>query len=422
MIDPKMKKRMTILLVVLAVLFGGILLFNLVKGIMMKRFFAQFQSPTMAVSSVKAVQKNWRPQLAAVGNFVAINGVEVNAQVSGNVTAIHFTSGDFVEKNNLLLDIDDSIEQATLKANQADLDLQKVNYQRQIDLLKRSATATSSVDESKAKLLEAQANVEKTQALIHQKHIVAPFTGRLGIRQINLGQYILPGQTSIVSLQSLDPIFLDFYIPEQWVERVQLNQTIHFSVEQNPNILFEGKITAINSKIDTNTHTMHVQASLANCPVAALQDPFHSPLVTAKKHPLSDQTIVSCNSALNEKNKTVQFNFVPGMFAAIEIEQPSIPDVILLPSTAISYTLYGNSVFIIEKEHNKDTQQDVLKVRRVFVTTGKQQGNFTQILTGVKAGQLVVSSGELKLQDGMSVTINNDVPLPDIKNPDQLGQ
>ncbi|HBI21409.1 MAG TPA: efflux transporter periplasmic adaptor subunit [Legionella sp.] len=414
-----MRKRMTLMVIALFIVFGGIIAFNLFKSFMIKRYFAHYQSPSVTVSSVMAVKKNWEPRIAAVGNFVAMNGVDVNSQASGNVVAIHFTSGQSIEKDQPLIDIDDTVDQATLKFNQAELALQTLNYKRQTDLLKRNATSGSSVDEAHAKLLEAQANVEKTQALIQQKHIKAPFSGQIGIRQIDLGQYIMTGQTPIVALQSMDPIFLEFYLPEQLLGRLHINQPLTFSVEQNARLRFNGVITAINAKIDTNTHTIKVQATLPNCPTEALKDPSTSNIVNVKNQ------LVSCNSALNAKNKVTRFNFMPGMFASIEVNQPAIPNVVVLPSTAISYTLYGDSVFVIEKDTSTpsdDKNGDILRVKRVFIRTGEQQGNDTQILEGIQAGQQVVSSGELKLQDGTRVTINNDVQLNSVSNTDQLGQ
>ncbi len=399
--DPLLRKRMTIMVIALLVVFGGIIAFNLFKSFMIKRYFAHFEPPYVTVSSVTAVKKNWEPRIAAVGNFVAMNGVDVNSQASGNVVAIHFTSGESIEKDQPLIDIDDSVDQATLKFNQAELALQTLNYKRQTDLLKRNATSGSSVDEAKAKLVEAAANVEKTQALIQQKHIKAPFSGQIGISQIDLGQYIMTGQTPIVALQSMDPIFLEFYLPEQLLGRLHINQPLTFSVEQNKHLRFNATITAINSKIDTNTHTIKVQATLPNCPTDSLN--------VKNQH-------ASCSSALNTKNKVTRFNFMPGMFASIEVNQPPIPNVVVLPSTAISYSLYGDSVFVIEKDG------EILRVKRVFVRTGEQQGNVTQILKGIQAGQEVVASGELKLQDGTRVTINNDVQLNSIINSDQLGQ
>ena len=419
-----MKKRMTTTAITLLIVFGGIIAFNLIKSFMMSRFFAHFTPPAVTVSSVKAVKRKWEPHINTVGNFVAINGVEVNSQAAGNVVAIHFNSGQYVEENKPLIDIDDSIDQATLKSNQSEQALQDLNYKRQTDLIKRGATSGSSVDEARAKLLQAQAAVEKTTAMIRQKHITAPFSGQLGIRLVNIGQYITPGQTAIASLQSMDPLYLQFYVPEQLYKHLHINQGITFSIEQNPNLIFEGKITAINSKVDSSTHNIQVQATLPNCPESAINDPAHSNLIKLKKLPYDGRTFVSCSTETNVKNKIVKFNFIPGMFAAIDIEQPAIPDVIVLPTTSISYSLYGNSVYIIEKnkDSNDKNNKDALFVKRVFVSTGDQEGNYTIIKQGVKEGQLVVSSGELKLQDGTRVVINNDVKLNDIENPDQLGE
>lgn len=407
----RMKKRMTIMIIVLAVIFGGIIVFNLIKSIMIKHFFANYEPPAVSISAVTAVRKNWHPHIDAVGNFVAMNGVDVNSETSGKVVTIHFESGQYLQKNQSLIDIDDTVEQATLKFNKADLILKELNFKRQNDLFKRGATASSTVDEATANLAQARANVEKIEAQIKQKHITAPFSGRVGIRQVNLGQYVTPGQTTIVTLQSMDPLFLEFYLPEQMLPHLHINQKIQFSVEASPNSLFEGKITAINAKVDPNTHNIWVQATVPNCPAKG-------------SHP-SSKHLVKCNSSLNEKNKLTEFTFIPGMFASLSVEEPLMKNVIVLPSTAISYSLYGNSVFLIEKdkEGKKDDKgNDILRVKRVFITTGEQQGNNTIIMQGIKEGQRVVSSGELKLQNNTRVVINNNVELAEIKDPDLLGQ
>lgn len=417
-VGTNMKKRMTIMLLALAIVFGGLIAYNLIKELLIKRFFSHFEPPAVTVSSVVAKKRDWNPYIHSVGSFVAINGVNVNSQAPGNVVAIHFHSGQFAEANQPLIDIDDSIDQAVQKSNQAELTLQQINFQRQTDLFKRGASAISSLDAARAKLLQAQAAVEKTEAAIKQKHIKTPFAGQLGIRQIDLGQYIMQGQTSIVSLQSMDPLYLKFYLPEQLLHLLHINQVIYFSVEQNPDLLFEGKISAINSKVDTKSHNVQVQATLANCPADAMKDPSHSLLIKLTKRAADGKTVVHCDSKLNEKNKIEHFNFIPGMFADIEVEQPVINNSIVLPTTSISYSLYGNSIYIIEKDSK---QKDALVVKRVFVSTGDQQGNYTIIKSGVKEGQLVVHSGELKLQNGTRVTINNQVELKD-DDPSSLSQ
>ncbi|KTD48716.1 RND efflux membrane fusion protein, acriflavin resistance protein E [Legionella rubrilucens] len=420
-----MKKRMTIMITALVIVFGGIVAFNLFKNFMIKRFFATYEPPAVSVSSVTAVKREWRPTLPAVGNFVATNGVEVNSEASGNVVKIHFESGQYVSEGSKLIDIDDSVDQATLKFNKAQLALRQLSYQRQVDLNKKGAAPVSNVDEAKANLEQSEADVEKTEAQIRQKHITAPFAGKLGIRQVNLGQYITPGQTSIVTLQSLDPLYLQFYLPEQYYKRLHINQGIEFNVEEFEGLAFQAKITAINAKVDPNTHNVLVQATLPNCPSEALSDLKKTTLVKTSKDIDTGKTIVTCSTKDNLKNHISHFVFIPGMFASIAVEQPAISEVIVLPSTAISYSLYGHSVYLIEKgsKGEKDENgKDKLYVKRVFVKTGEQSGNFTVINSGVKAGDIVVSSGELKLQNGTRVVINNSVKLNAVSNPDTMGQ
>lgn len=416
---------MIVMGIALLVVFGGIIAFNLIKAFMIKRFFASYTPPAVTVSSAVAQKVDWQPTLNAIGNFVAINGVEVNSEASGNVVKISFESGQYVAKDEPLIVIDDSVDQALLKFNQSDLILKELDYKRQTDLYKRGATPSSSVDAANANLQQAQAKVEQIQAQIKQKHIGAPFEGRLGIRQVNLGQYISPGQTSIVTLQSMDPLYLEFYLPEQLYKQIHPNQTVTFSIEEYPNYLFEGKLTAINSRIDLNTHNVLIHATLPNCPVESMANPEKSPLVKTRKEIRGSKTILTCDEQMNLKNKIKDFVFIPGMFAAIELEQEVQKNTIIVPSTAISYSLYGNSIYIIEKDKSgkkNDDGSDILTVNRVFVTTGEQQGNYTVIKKGIKEGQLVVSTGDLKLQNGTPVAINNSVPLNEIPDPDNLGQ
>ena len=417
-------KRLKKMLIALLIVFGGIIGFNLFKQFMIYRFFSHYEPAPVTISAVNAIKRAWRPEIDAVGHFTASHGVEVNAQVSGNVVKIHFESGQYIEADKPLIDIDDTVEQAMLKFYQAQLTLQELNYQRMLNLYKRNAASVSTVDEAKATLDQAQSNVEKTEAQIHFKHITAPFSGRLGIRQANLGQYISPGQTPIVTLQAQDPLYLEFSLPEQLTKRLFVGQSLKFQVEGFAKVSFAAKINAINSRIDPKTHTIQVQATLANCPTAALQNPKQSPLITFKEDPETHQTLVSCSTEVNQKNHLIDFIFIPGMFASIQVEEPATEKVIVLPSTAISYSLYGNSVFVIEKDKDgkkDENDHDVLRARRIFISTGEQQGNDTLITQGIKEGQLVASSGELKLQNDTRVTIDNSIPLSAANSPDTLG-
>lgn len=420
-----MKTRMTVMIIILVIIFGGLIAKNYVGEFFLNRFFANYQPPAVTISSVTAKAIDWHPRIPAVGNFLAINGVDVNAQASGNVVKIHFDSGEYVKKDAPLIDIDDSVDQAKLKNNQSQLILKDISYKRQADLFKRGATSISNVDEAKANLEQAEANVEQIQAEIKQKHITAPFSGQLGIRQVNLGQYITPGQTAIVTLQSLDPLFLEFYLPEQLRKKLRINQELRFTIEAYPDFLFNGKISALNAKVDPNTHNLLIQATLPNCPAEALNNPLSSNLVRAKAIKGTKKINIICDSALNEKNNIQHFAFIPGMFSSIAVELPPVPGVVVLPSTAISYSLYGNSVFVIEKAKSAEKKaegKEPLVARRVFVETGEQEGNYTVIKRGVSAGQEVVSSGELKLQNDTPVVINNSIKLDETIDAEQLGQ
>ena len=420
----RQNKRLKIMLIGLLVVFGGIIAFNLFKQFMIYRFFLHYEPAPVTISTVTATKRAWRPEIDAVGHFSASHGVEVNAQASGNVVKIHFESGEYIEAGQPLIDIDDTVEQAMLKFYQAQLTLQKLNYQRMVDLLKHNAASVSTVDEAKANLDQALSNVEKTEAQVNYKHITAPFSGRLGIRQANLGQFITPGQTPIVTLQAQDPLYLEFYLPEQLNKRLFVGQNLKFQVEGFPKVSFSAKINAINSKVDPKTHNIEVQATLANCPTAALENPEKSPYIKVKKEAETSRTVVYCDSAVNKKNHLSQFIFIPGMFASINVEEPTTEKVITLPSTAISYSLYGNSVYVIEKDKDgkkDDNGKDVLRARRIFVNTGEQQGNDTIITAGIKEGQIVASSGELKLQNDTRVNIDNSIPLSAVNSPDTVG-
>lgn len=397
-------------IIALSIVFGGLIVFNLGKKIFFHFFFASYQPPAVTVSTTTVTTKTWRPEIHTVGLFKAVKGVEISSQAAGKITAIHFESGQHIEQDQLLIDIDDSVEQANLKANQAELALQTVNYQRQKDLQTKHATADVNVDEAEARLLEARAKVEETEALIRQKHIRSPFAGQLGLRQINLGEYVTPGNTTIVTLQALDPLFVEFYLPEQRLTDVTVGQTIIAALPQYPDTFFKGTITAINAKADDETHNIKVQATFPNCSRKSLIEPKKSPELMIETLPNSETSYIQCNTEINIEKHISSYAFIPGMFASIIITRAPEEQTLVLPSTAISYSLYGNSVFIIEKVKDKKDNEKLV-VKQVFVKTGESQNNETVILEGLQKGQQVVSSGELKLQNGTHVAINNDIQL-----------
>ena len=415
-----MNKRTKTLAIIVGVVFGGVILFNIAKKIIVSYLFATYVPPAVSVSSVTVKEESWHPFITTIGTFVAKNGTNVTSQSPGQITKIHFKSGQQIHAGQALVDLNDTVEQADLKLNESDLKLQRSEYNRQKQLHQQNATSSSNLDQAENRFLQAEARVEKIKALIQQKHISAPFTGRLGIRKVNLGQYLKPGETGIVSLQSLDPIFIKFSVPEQMLNKIYLNQIINFKVEQYPGIIFKGKIHAINSQSDSATHNIEVQARVSNCPATELKYPSKSPLITTKTASSTNEKIIDCSSKINHASNIERFAFVPGMFADIKIMQPVVKNNLVIPSTAISYSMYGDAVFVIEKDQLKN--QEILRVKKVFVKLGAEQGNLTAIKQGLKAGQMVVSSGEFKLEDGTQVTINNDVKLPSLENTNKLGR
>lgn len=402
-----MKKRMSKMLIALVLVFGGLIGFNLYKQYKIKEFFKTFKMPPATISTVIAKTQDWQPMIDAVGNFGAVNGVEVNTQQPGLVTNIFFKSGEFVHKGQLLLEIEKSIDEQTLAEAKANFALAEADYKRQLALYKNSATPTSTLDSANSNMLKTQAAVNKIQAVIDQKNIRAPFDGKLGLRNVDVGQFISPGTTNLVTLQSQDPLFLRFYLPEHFLSYLDPGQEIHFQVDNYPNYNFKGTIQALNSKVDTATHNILVQANIANCPRSVTP---------------SDTGITECNSEANQKNNVQTFAFIPGMFANIQVMLPLQKNMLVLPRTAISFSLYGNSVYVVRKVDDPISKQSSLKVFQTFVKTGEERGNEVVVLKGIKPGDEVVNSGQVKLQNGTDVIINNEVQLDLSTNIKSLGQ
>lgn len=409
-----MKKRMTIMVIALVVVFGGLVGFNLFKKYMIAKYFEHFKMPPVSISTTTAVKTRWQPTLKAVGNFTAANGVDVNSQQAGNITKINFKSGEYVNEGQLLIELDDSIDQANLEKAQATLQLAKLDYQRQKALYGKAATSTSAVDTAKANLEQAKAAAAQIKAVIDQKHIRAPFAGKLGVRLVNLGQYVSPGTTKLVTLQSQNPLFLQFYLPEQYLKQLYVGQPIVFQVEGYPTA-FKAKIQAINSKIDSATHNVLVQAIVNNCTQHALKKRS----THAEEHALGMPVQVCKTTPMKPDDL---FIFMPGMFATLHVLLPAQKDVIVLPRSAISYSLYGNSVYVVRSVKDEKTSQTSLKAYQQFVKTGDERGTQVVILKGVKEGDQVVNAGQLKLSNGADVVVNNQVKLDAVQDVVSLGQ
>jgi membrane fusion protein (multidrug efflux system) len=367
---PQMKKMLLVTGIILGIVFG---IYG-VKKLLFSYFISHYEPPAVTISESIATDKTWQSYLTTVGTLTAVNGTDVSSEASGIVSEIRFESGQAVQKGDVLVLLDTSVEQAQLKNDQAASKLAQMNYDRYKTLLKKNVLAQSDFDTAFAKLEEAQANMQATQAKIQQKTVTAPFSGKIGIRLINIGQYLSAG-TAMVTLQSLDPLYVQFNLPEQYLSELYLQQPVELTINNNGTNKkpINGTITAVNSKVDQATRNVLVQATIPN------QDT----------------------------------RLYPGMFAQVKILLRTSKNVITLPQTAISYSLHGDSVFIIEPD-KKETEKDgspILHVKREYVKVGERRGGEVAILDGIKKGDRVVTSGQLKLQNGTHVVIDNSVEL-----------
>ena len=322
--------------------------------------------PPMVIAATEVKQENWQPTLQSVGSLVATNGINVSTEVNGIVSEIIFTSGQPVEKGQILIKLDDSVDMAALEALRAERKLSEIKFTRAKDLLKKRVVSKSEYDEAEASFDAATARVKQQEAVIKRKVIRAPFAGLAGIRQVNLGQYVEAGNP-IVSLQALDPIFVDYTLPERYLTRVKPGQVVNVELDAIPGQIFSGQVSAVNSGVDTGTRTLKVRATLAN----------------------TDGVMR------------------PGMFAEVQTITGEPQPVLTVPRTAISFNTYGNFVFVINKN-----EQGMLVVKRQPIETGEVREGRVEV-KGLEAATQVVRAGLVKLRDGVPVKIDNQVKLDD---------
>ena len=374
-----MFRRMAIMLVLVGAAFAAIFGFQAFKARMIQKAIAGLRNPPQTVSTITAATQPWQQRLEAVGSARAEKGAELSAQVSGIVKAIHFQSGAKVEKGTLLVELEAADDIAHLEALKAMEALAQLNYDRSSQLLKTDAVSKQTADTDLATLKSNQAQVAQQQALVGYKSITAPFSGRLGIRQVDLGQYIAPG-TPIVTLQQLDPIFVDFYLPQQSLAEIKVGQAVTAKVDTYPDLKFTGKILAINPLVDTASRNVQVRATFSN----------------------PDEKLL------------------PGMFATVDIDVGAPQHYVTLPKTAIYYNSYGDIAYVVKEEGEKGRQTGGEKqyvAQQVFVKTGDTRGDQVAVLTGVEPGDVVVSAGQNKLHNGSPVKIDNKISVPFSANP-----
>ena len=371
-----MKRAFAFILVLLLLggLIGGVSWFQFVfKPQMIKGFIAKMAPPASTVAVVEAKTETWVPRVTAIGTFKPVQGIDVAPQVGGLVMSIAFESGQEVAKGAPLIQIDASTEEADLKSGQATMKNADLSLTRQQQLISGGNTSKATVDQAQATRDTAAASVDRAKAIIAQKSITAPFAGRLGIRTVDVGQYVSPG-TSLVTLTQLDPIYVDFPLPEQQLPTIKSGQPVEIRVD-GQNDTFMGKVSTIDARVSADTRSVTVRAEIPNA------------------------------------NKSL----LPGMFANVAVLSGAPRDVVTVPKTSVSFSLYGDSAYVVVPAPPKadagsaqaaEPGKEDLIVERRFLKTGETRGDRIAVLEGLKPGERVVSEGQIKLQPNAHVVID----------------
>ena len=364
-----LRRRMIVMLVSVFVLLGLLVGFNTLKTTLITYFISSAGLPPATVSTMSAEEEEWQPTLSSVGNIRAFRGVDLSAETGGAVLNVFVKSGMDVKKGDLLIQLNDAADIAQLNSFKAMADLAKVINERDKQQLAIQAISKNVFDTSAADAKSKAAQVEQQAALVAKKSIKAPFSGRVGIIAINPGQYVNAGD-KMLTLQTLDPIFVDFTLPQSTAGMIQVGQEIEMKTDAFKDAGFKGKITAVSPKVELNTRNMQIEAMVSN----------------------PDKKVL------------------PGMFANVTINLGDRVKYLTLPQTAITYNPYGSTVFIARKTDRKDKQgKPLIEAEQVFVTTGLTRGDQVAIVKGLEPGVMVVTSGQLKLKNGTPLIINNKV-------------
>jgi membrane fusion protein, multidrug efflux system len=353
-----------IVLVVLGALAG-------VKTLQIRKLVASgkaYVQPPESVSAAVTREEKWPVSLTAIGSVTAVQGVTVNPELPGIVSHIGFDSGAVVTNGEMLVKLDTSLEEAQLRALEAQEELARLNLERERTLRGQNMVAQAELDGAEATLKQNKANADALRATIQKKTIRAPFAGRLGLRMVNLGQYLDTGKP-IVSLQSLNPVYAEFTLPQQELAKLKTGMRVSVTTDAYPGRPFEGKLTAITPQLDQATRSVGLQATLDN-PENLLR---------------------------------------PGMFARVEVFLPEDEKVLVIPATAVLSAPFGDSVYVIESKPATNGAPAGLVVRQQFIKTGRLHGDFQTVESGLKSGDRIVSAGIFKLRNGMSVTENNEI-------------
>jgi membrane fusion protein, multidrug efflux system len=376
-----MARRMVIMLAAVGLVLGLVFGFKAFVAGKIKESLAGLANMPQTVSTTVAGYQEWQPQLEAVGSLRAAKGADLAFEVAGIVDEIDFTSGDDVEAGALLLRLRADDDVAKLHSLDATAQLAQITSQRDEKQFKAQAVSQATLDTDAANLKNANAQVAEQQAMVNKKIIRAPFAGRLGIRSVDLGQYVNPG-TAVVTLQALDPIYVDFYLPQQSVDQVKVGQGVTAMIDAYPGRSFPGEITAINPKLDPNSRNVQVRATFKNA----------------------------------------DHKLLPGMYARIAISTGTLQRYVTLPQTAVAYNPYGSTVYVVEQQGAGAAGQPRRIAHQTFITTGQTRGDQVAVLSGVNEGDEIVTAGQIKLHNGSLLAINNAIQPTADSNPTPTDQ
>jgi membrane fusion protein (multidrug efflux system) len=375
LLKSKNKKQ---ILLGFGIVFPVILLIAAIKFFQVRAAIAEhsgFKMPPESITSTVATTQQWKSQFKAIGSLASVQGSMLSTEVIGRISKINVESGQDVEKGTIIIELDTTVETANLKEAQAKLERSRKKVQRYDQLRSTKAVSPENLDDAEMEFRTAQASVQALQSIIDRKNIAAPFSGRVGIRQVNVGQIVLPGNW-IVPLYSLSPLYVNFSVPQQLLAKIRVGGNVSVTLDAFPGEFFQAQVTAIDPMVSESSRNVAVQATIPN----------------------------------------LDKRLSPGMFISAIIDLPEVQSYPVIPSSSISYAPYGDSIYVIETMKDKDGAE-YKGVRQQMVQLGVTQGDLVQITSGLKEGEEVVTSGVFKLRPNAAVSVNNSIQPSSSKNP-----
>ncbi len=359
---------MIIMLISVSVLFILVFGYQTIKHLFIHHAMQKNTAPVVTVSAMRVQYSWWQPKILTYGSMRSVNGVYVTTELAGLVRTVYLKPGTEVKEGDVLVQLNADSDIALLHSLEAQEKLAEIIYHRDSAQFAAKAISKAVLDTDEQNLKNLQAQVAQQEAIVAKKTLKAPFTGRLGVSTVNVGQYLNPGD-QVVTLQALDPLYADFFIPQQKLAQLHIGSIVNIKTDTYPDKVFTGKVTTINPIVDVNTRNVQIEATIANP---------HSEIY-------------------------------PGMFVSAEVQTNPMKQYLTLPQTAITFNPYGEIAYIVQQKGNDKNGKPQLSVLQTFVTTGEKRGDQIAILDGLKEGEMVVTSGQLKLKNGSNIVINNSV-------------